>query len=138
MRDGRVFFRVLFNDAFERAAHHHAIGDGADRTHLFRGRDTETDRERKFSDAAHGCDQRLDAVRYVGALARYAGARNQVDESSGIFGDQFEPAFAAGWRGEEYGIETGIAHDLYVGLGLFDAQVREQTAVDPACDGVAR
>ncbi len=61
-----------------------------------------------------------------------AGARNQINESSGILGHQFQTPPAAGGRRQEYGVETGVAHHMNILLGLFDAQVSKQAAIDAA------
>ena len=72
------------------------------------------------------------AIGNAGSFARDAGSGNQIDEAGGIFRHQFQPPLAAGGRGQEHRVETGLAHHVDVRLGLFHAQVRQQAAVDAA------
>ncbi len=71
-------------------------------------------------------------------FARDSGARDEIDEPAGIFGDQFQTAFGAGGRGEEDGVEAGVAHHFDVIAGFFDAGVGEQAAIDSGGLRVAR
>ena len=72
------------------------------------------------------------------ALARHAGSRDQVDEASGIFGDELPAAEWAGWRREEHGVQTLLAHSIDVRLRLFHADIGQQTTIDAMFGGRAR
>ena len=74
---------------------------------LLRRGDAEAHGERQIRDA-RACARSAAAAESESALlfAGDAGARDQIDEAAGIFGDQLQARVGAGGRGEEHGVEA--------------------------------
>ncbi len=91
--------RVSFDQFNQSTPDDDAISESGDLADLIGRTDAEADGERKLGQAACAGNEGLDRVGDGLLFAGDAGARDEIDETGGVFGDQPEAAFAAGGGG---------------------------------------